>query len=36
MTLSGFVWEVFSGLSKLGFAAGQQEQEPERKRKLKR
>jgi len=35
--LAGFVGEVFSGLSKLGFAAGQQDEpEPEKKRKIKR
>lgn len=35
--LAGFVGEVFSGLSRLGFAAGQQQEpEPERKRKPKR
>lgn len=31
-----FVGEVFSGLSKLGFAAGPAHDEPERKRKMKR
>lgn len=35
--LAGFVGEVFSTLSQLGFAAGQQQEpEPDRKRKLKR
>lgn len=34
--IAGFVWEVFSGLSKLGFASGQQHGEPEKKRKIKR
>ncbi len=33
--IAGFVGEVFSSLSKLGFAAGQQ-QEPEKKRKIRR